>query len=105
MANTSKIHWMSWEMMGLTKSAGGLGFRDLPLFNKAILAKQLWRLHQDPDSLVARIFKAKYFAHGAVLETSLGSRPSYVWRSLLSASDLLKQGLIWRVGDGKSIHI
>ena len=39
---------------------GGLGFRDLHLFNLAMLARQGWRLIQDPDSLCGQILRAKY---------------------------------------------
>jgi hypothetical protein len=35
MENSSKIHWCSWEKLGKSKASGGLGFRDLRLFNKA----------------------------------------------------------------------
>jgi len=41
--------------MGRSKAAGGLGFRDLVLFNQALLAKQGWRLIQNPSSLSAQI--------------------------------------------------
>ena len=30
---------------------------------------------------------------------------SYTWRSILKGFDLLKQGLIWRVGDGEGLNI
>jgi hypothetical protein len=50
--------------MGVSKFHGRVGFRDLEIFNKALLAKQGWRLLQFPNSLVARIMQEKYFAMG-----------------------------------------
>jgi hypothetical protein len=105
MAKESNVHWMCWEKMGRSKMEGGLGFRELTIFNKALLAKQGWRIIQEPNSLVSQVLKAKYFPHGSFLISEVGTRPSFVWRSLLSAKELLIEGLVWRIGDGKSIKI
>ncbi|XP_059436514.1 uncharacterized protein LOC132169501 [Corylus avellana] len=103
--NVKKIHWMSWEKMGRSKANGGMGFRDLICFNMALLAKQGWRIIQNPDSLVGRILKAKYFSRSSLLEAKIGSRPSFAWRSLLAATVLLREGMIWRIGNGQSVNI
>jgi len=96
---------MSWSKMSRPKSMGGLGFRDLVMFNKAILAKQGWRLMQDPNSVAATIIKAKYFPQSSFLDSALGAKPSYAWRSIYYAKDLLCKGLVWRVGDGRKIKV
>jgi hypothetical protein len=62
------ILWKSWTKLGMSKRKGGLGFRDLHLFNLAILAKQAWRLIQDPDSMAAKFLKEKYFPQGPILQ-------------------------------------
>jgi ribonuclease HI len=103
--NDKKIAWMSWAKMGRAKETGGLGYRDLECFNLAMLAKQGWRIIQHPDSLVAKIMKEKYFPNSNFMDTHLGRKPSYAWRSIWNAKPLLREGLVWRVGDGKSIHI
>jgi ribonuclease HI len=39
------------------------------------------------------------------LDAKLGTKPSFAWRSIYGARDLIVEGMIWRVGDGDSIRI
>jgi hypothetical protein len=100
-----RVPWMSWQRMGVSKFHGGMGFRDLEIFNKALLAKQGWRILKFPNSLVAKILQEKYFQGGDFLKAPLGRRSSYAWRSIVHAREVLERGLEWRVGDGARIRI
>ena len=99
------VHWMNWRSIRTWKKEGGMGFRDFRSFNKALLAKQCWRLWQNPDNFFAKIMEGKSFLGSTILEAHLGARPLYVWRSIHSSCSLLKAGLIWRVGNGAQICI
>ncbi|XP_042958006.1 uncharacterized protein LOC122293492 [Carya illinoinensis] len=97
--------WRNWERLSVQKGRGGMGFRDLESFNTALLAKQEWRILKYPLNLATVIFREKYFRKESFMEAKLGSQPSLIWRSIWSARNLLKEGLRWRVGDGKEIKI
>lgn len=47
--------------MKLSNEMGGMGLRDFRSFNLAILSQQNWYTFQNPNSLLARDFKKKYF--------------------------------------------
>ena len=82
-----------------------MGFRNLQPFNLALLAKQGWRLLANHNSLVAKIFKEKYFPNGDILTAKLGSSPFYAWRSIYNSLEVIQRGTRWRVGNGKMIQI
>jgi hypothetical protein len=65
-----KTHWIAWDKFTKAKGEGGLGFRDLKIFNQALLARQAWRLIDRPESLCARVLKAKYFPNGNLFDTA-----------------------------------
>ncbi|XP_075662878.1 uncharacterized protein LOC142632325 [Castanea sativa] len=39
------------------------------------------------------------------VHASLGNRPSYVWRSIYAAQEIVKKGMRWNIGNGKKIWI
>ncbi len=84
---------------------GFMGFKDIAVFNRALLAKQGWRMLQQPDSLVSRVYKAKYYPRGDFMEAGAGNRPLYAWRSILSARSVLKMGMRWHIGNGNFVRI
>ena len=70
-----------------------------------MLTKQGWRLISNPKSLVAQIYRARYYPHGDVFHSKLGSSPSFTWRSIYNRLEVVKRGIRWRVGNGKRILI
>lgn len=55
------------------------------------------------ESLATRIFKSKYFLISDIMDGTLGSSPSFTWRSLFWGKELLTHGLIWRVRSGRKV--
>lgn len=77
------MHWYAWNRVCVPKREGGLGFRDLEIFNQALLGKQVWRILQNPSCLMVRILKARYFPDCSILEAVQKKKVSYAWKSIL----------------------
>ncbi|CAL2228170.1 unnamed protein product [Prunus armeniaca] len=63
-AGKKSMHWMNWNKLCQPKCFSGLGFKNFEAFNEAMVAKQAWRLVENPSSLVARIPHARYYPYG-----------------------------------------
>ena len=100
-----KIAWVGWKKMCKSKFHGGMGFQDLQAFNLAMLAKQGWQILTNPNFIMARVFKARYFPHDNILSSKKGRSPSYAWRSIHNSLEVIRKGARWRVGNGHKIHI
>ena len=103
--NQRKTHWVKWVDLCEPKSEGGMGFKELLLFNDSLLAKQTWRLLHNKNSLFYRIFKSKFFPNCSIMEAKEGRGGSYAWKSILHGREVIRQGAKWRVGNGESIKV
>lgn len=90
---------------GLPEGDGGTWVLKLHDFNDALLAKQCWRLIQDPNSLWARVLKARYFPHCSFLDSKGGGITCWAWSSLLSRMDLLLKETHWQIMNGKEVRV
>ncbi|KAF5481094.1 hypothetical protein F2P56_001779 [Juglans regia] len=72
------------------------------------------RVFKLPKSLLRQLYSLikgywwgllKYFPKSDFLNAKVGSNSSYIWRSILSARELLKVGLHWRIRNAKSMRI
>ena len=71
-----------------------MGFRDLQSFNLAMLAKKVWRLLREPESLCAQVLRARYYPDGKLLNARMKGGSSYTWQSVLAGLYCFKLGYI-----------
>ncbi|XP_059639320.1 uncharacterized protein LOC132281653 [Cornus florida] len=99
-----KIKWISWDSICDSKANGGLGFKDIEAFNLVFLAKMAWRMEMGDDSLLFKSFKMKYFKHCNFVDAPNKPRSSWVWKSILSAQNVIKKGMKWCLGNASRIN-
>lgn len=103
--DSGKVHWVKWEKLCEAKDRGGMGFKDIEKLNDALLAKQVWHMINKPNSLCHRVVKARFFLNCSILEAKVSTIGSYAWKSIISARDVIKKGIVWRIGNGSSVRI
>jgi len=89
----------------MRKEYGGMGFRHFFGFSLAMLGKQGWKLLANQDTIVARIYKARYFSNTDFLGARLGHNQSNIWRSIFASQVIVRGGQRWRIGDGRKIKV
>ena len=62
-------------------------------------------LIHNTDSLLYKVFKAKYFSHCTILDEEVKMKGSYAWQSILKARSLVHTGSTWRIGNGEKVLI
>uniref|UniRef100_A0A0D3C2Z4 Protein kinase domain-containing protein n=1 Tax=Brassica oleracea var. oleracea TaxID=109376 RepID=A0A0D3C2Z4_BRAOL len=84
----------------------GFGFRDIQLFNQALLAKISRRIIiTKPDCLFARTLLGKYCHNISFLKATKPSISSHGWKGILYGRDLLTQHLGKAIGDGETTKV
>nr|XP_027088506.1 uncharacterized protein LOC113709853 [Coffea arabica] len=101
----SKLHWLSWKKLALDKTDGGLGFKDIEAFNKALLGKQIWRILTKPNLLLSKVLRAKYFPKESIFRCKAQKNVSWFWQGLLGVRSFIEKGVIRRIGNGRSTSI
>lgn len=91
--------YLLWQVGKVLHSErkGGLGFRDLEIFNKPVLAKQGWRIMNNSNLLISKVLSALYHHDGDFLRTQNSSKTSYLWRSLVRGKEILEKWYRWRI--------
>jgi len=101
--------WARWSKIATPKKWGGWGLKSLPEFAQALAAKQGWLLLKQ-NSLWAEVIHHKYIWPLTI--TDWIRRPNWnrqgifaIWRAILNAMPLIRDGLLWRIGNGSSVCI
>lgn len=106
------IHWVSWSSICRQKQYGGLRIKDLEKFNKAFLAKWLWRFINDENAIWKGILEERYgnLSERINLKHRKGRRSmeSAWWRDLMVVGDSseingFSNCLSFKLGKGNTI--
>ena len=104
MGEEFKHHLVGWDKVCTPKEKGGLGVRNLTLFNKALLVKWLWRFGLEVHHLWRRVLVAKYGVDLGGWRTShiRGPHSCGVWKVSclggMSISRILSSWWVWGIG-------
>ena len=65
----------------------------------------MWRLFHEKETLLYKVFRAKYFPTGDIFRADLNPRSSFAWKSIMQVRGVISNGARWRIGNGKDIRI
>ena len=101
--------WVKWTKIATPKKWGGWGLKLLPAFAQALASKQGWLLLKQ-NSLWAKVIHHKYIWPLTITDwirrlnwNKKGI--SGIWRAILNAMPIIKDGLLWKIGNGASVRI
>ncbi|XP_057420539.1 uncharacterized protein LOC130714634 [Lotus japonicus] len=97
---THSWHRVKWDVVTQPRIAGGLGVRDSSHANTSLLGKLVWSFLQESYKLWTQVLAHKYLGSKSILEVTAAPNSSPLWKGILKARDVLRDGFAFKLGNG-----
>lgn len=79
-----KVAWVKWSVVCQPKKEGGLGVKDLDLFNLSLLGKWKWRFMTEPNAIWRNLLSHRYGKIDNLFHSTRGNQnmQSFWWRDI-----------------------
>lgn len=99
------ITWKGRDHLCHPVKEGGLRFKKAKNINKALLAKLVWMVASNRDSLCMKILRLKYKVKKDWLRADTLKKASPIWKAIESTKSIITKGACYMIGDGKSVDV
>uniref|UniRef100_J3MEN5 Reverse transcriptase domain-containing protein n=1 Tax=Oryza brachyantha TaxID=4533 RepID=J3MEN5_ORYBR len=90
----------SWKDICRPIQEGGLGIRELMIFNKSLLTQTAWKILAKPEDLIAQVLKQKYHPNVSFWNCTSNGPKSAFWSSALNIRPFLHSSCTWQIAAG-----
>jgi hypothetical protein len=94
---------VKWDLVCTPREKGGLGIKNLQLFNQCLLCKW-WSKLEYEQGLWQTLVKAKYGVNKGITRVSIKHDDFAVWKDLLKVKHLYIRERMMIVGNGQSTN-
>ncbi|KAJ4775464.1 RNA-directed DNA polymerase (reverse transcriptase)-related family protein [Rhynchospora pubera] len=96
---------ISWKKLQIPLDKGGLGIKDLELFNQALMLKWVWLLVDNRKSVWKEIIKDKYYTNKGFWGTINVRGSSLFWKNIQQLKHHFKDHIYWKIGNGETVNL
>jgi hypothetical protein len=96
---------VAWDKVCFPKKKGGLGIKNMAIWNQAAMLKHIWSLFAQAGSLWVAWVDKNWLKGRSFWEISIPKSCSWSWKQLLKLRDIAKEFLRFKVGDGTQIFL
>ncbi|GJT68149.1 RNA-directed DNA polymerase, eukaryota, reverse transcriptase zinc-binding domain protein [Tanacetum coccineum] len=96
---------VSWEYVCKPKNQGGLGLKNLGVWNEVLMIKHLWNVASKKDTLWVKWIYTEKLKGRSIWEIDCDNKGTVGWRNILSLRDKVRKHVWWKCGNGESINV
>jgi len=102
----SKAHAkVAWSKVCLPKREGGLGIKDIAIWNQASMLNHVWNLFSKAGSLWVAWTEANWLKGRSFWTVPIPTSCSWSWKKILKLRDIAKSFIRFKVGRGNKVFL
>ena len=94
---------VSWDNICKPKDQGGLGIKNLQIWNEVLIMKHLWNVAAKKDTLWVKWISVEKLKGRSIWEGSIDKKNSIGWNNILKLREKIRIHVGYKIGNGKSI--
>ncbi|GKF92260.1 hypothetical protein Tco_0278979, partial [Tanacetum coccineum] len=96
---------IAWKKVCRPKSKGGLGLKDLGVWNKAMIIRNLWNVATDKNSLWVKWTSTVKLKGKSVWAVNEEASDSWGWKNILKIRDEVRNFIMVTIGNGEKASL